>query len=123
MAKKVKETSLEAYHSLDAAKLSETKKKIIYALSQLHEATTEEVAAFLKVEHDRVWKRFSELAKDGLIKACNKRPLKSGRNGYTYVLAQPVQTVKEATIIKEMVLPSSNKTYCNKTDAAQGSLF
>ncbi len=87
MGRQVPETSKAAYHSLDPAKLSETKRQILYALSQLFEATHEELAAYMKVDRSVVWKRLSELEKDGLIyKPGNKKALRSGRAGFTYML-------------------------------------
>lgn len=81
------ETSKEAYHSLDPKQLTDTYKLIIKALGVLGEATTEEVSAYLRVDHAKLWKRFSELHKMEVIhRPGNKRPMKSGRNGFTWML-------------------------------------
>lgn len=77
-------TSNEAFQSLDPSKLRETYRNILYALSRLGEATTEECAAYLKMEHSKLWKRYSELHEMNLIyRQGNKRLLKSGKNGFT----------------------------------------
>lgn len=82
------ETSKEAFRSLTAKELSDTHKSIVSALSVLGEATTEEVAAYLREPHAKIWKRFSELAKNEVIhRPGHKRLLKSGRNGYTWMLS------------------------------------
>lgn len=86
--RKVAETSLEAYRSLDPNKLTEIYKQILFALSQIGEGTYEDVSVFLKIEKSRVWKRISELLKAGLIyRPGNKKALSSGRAGFTYRLA------------------------------------
>lgn len=84
----VPETSRAAYESLDPEKISDIHRKILWALSQLMEdATYEEIAAFLKIEKSKVWKRISELLKAGLIyRPGTKKALRSGRAGYTYRL-------------------------------------
>ncbi len=89
----VPETSKEAYRSLRAEELRDTYKKILSALNVLGEATTEETAAFLKIPHERIWKRFSEIERMELIyKPGNKRMMKSGRNGFTWRLTTPNKT-------------------------------
>ena len=80
-------TSLEAFKSLDPAQLNETYRKILYALAQMGESTSQEIAAYLKIDHSRIWKRTSELERMELIyKPGTKRLLKSGRMGYCYRL-------------------------------------
>ena len=85
--RKVPDTSKEAYASLDPAQLNETYRKILYALAQLGEATSQEAAAFSKVDHAVFWKRMVDLERMELIyKPGTKRLLKSGRMGYCYRL-------------------------------------
>lgn len=89
MAPKPTETSIEAYRSLDPTKLSETKRQILYALSQLFEGTYEDIAAYLKTDKSKVWKRLSELHKDGLIyRPGTKKALRSGSAGYIWRLTE-----------------------------------
>jgi predicted transcriptional regulator len=104
MVRKIIETSQEAYHSLDAKQLNERYCKIISALNSLGEATTQEVAAFLKVPHETIWKRFSELASMQMIyRPGNKRLMKSGRNGFTWMLCNPQKVEKQKTETKQEI--------------------
>jgi hypothetical protein len=82
MAKKPNETSLVKQGSFDPTQLSDIHRNILYALSQLFEATFEEIAAYLHVEKSTIWKRLSELDKKGLIyHPGTKKALRSGRAG------------------------------------------
>jgi hypothetical protein len=92
-------TSIEAFRSLDAKQLNERYCKIISALNSLGEATTQEVAAFLKVPHETIWKRFSELSAMQMIyRPGNKRLMRSGRNGFTWRLCNPQKVEKTESI-------------------------
>lgn len=83
----VPETSKEAFRSLDPEKISEIHRKILWALSQMEPSTFEEIAAFLKIDKSIVWRRLSELHKDGLIyRPGTKKALRSGRAGYCWTL-------------------------------------
>lgn len=87
--KQVPETSREAFHSLDPIQLAEIYRKILWGLSQLGEATFEELAVAIKEPKERVWKRMSELRDKGLIyRPGNKRMLRSNRMGYTWMLTK-----------------------------------
>ena len=80
-------TSLDAYHSLDPAQLRDIYKQILAALHFLKSATFEEIAAYMKVDKDRVWKRMSELQKMDLVyRPGGKKKLRSGRLGYLWAL-------------------------------------
>lgn len=94
--KKLQETSLEAYRSLDPRQMQDIYRQVLVALDELGEATFEELAANLKVSPARVWKRLSEMAKMELIyRPGNKRKLKSGRMGFTWMRSNPSRTEKE----------------------------
>lgn len=85
--RKLPETSIEAYRSLDPSQLAEIYKKIMLALVKIGEGTTQEIAASAKEDHSRIWKRVSDLAKMGIIyRPGNKRMMRSGRMGYTWML-------------------------------------
>ena len=85
------ETSREAYKSLDPNKLNQTYRDILFALSKLGEGTYEDVSCFLKCNPSKVWKRLSELHKAELIyRPGNKRLLRSGRNGFTWMLSSSI---------------------------------
>lgn len=92
----VPETSKEAYRSLVPAELNEIYRQILKGLSEINEATFEELAAHIKVDKSRVWKRMSELERMELVyRPGNKRLLKSGRNGFTWMLRNSPRTDKE----------------------------
>lgn len=81
------ETSKAAYKSLDPDKLNERYSKILAALGEIKEGTFEQIAKAAKLKDNVVWRRLSELAAAGLIyRPGNKRKLKSGREGYTWML-------------------------------------
>lgn len=85
--RKIPDTSKDAYRSLKAKLVSETYQKILLALAIIKEGTMEDIAAQMRVEPDVVWKRLSELHDAGKIyRPGNKRPLKSGCLGYTWML-------------------------------------
>lgn len=85
--KQIPDTSKAAYESLEQSELAEIYRKIMYALVLIGEGTTEEIAASAKISHERIWKRVSELGKMDLIyRPGNKRPMRSGRLGYTWML-------------------------------------
>jgi hypothetical protein len=85
--KKIPDTSKEAWRSLDPAQLSEIYRGILYALGIMNKATFEEIAAHMKVEKSRVWKRMSDLERMRLVyRPGSKKTLKSGRMGYEWAL-------------------------------------
>lgn len=82
----VPETSKEAYKSLDPARLSDSYKKILLALSELGSGTFEDIAQKMKVDKSVVWKRLSELERSGIIyRPGAKKKLKSGRSGFVWM--------------------------------------
>lgn len=95
----ISKTSREAYEKLTPDKLREDYKKIMSALSVIVEGTSEQIAAKLKCKPDKIWKRLSEMVKLGVIeKPGNKRPLKSGCNGYTYILTEKGRLLVESNL-------------------------
>lgn len=81
------QTSIDAYRSLDPAKLSDTYKKIVLALSELGSGTFEDVAKKMKVDKSVVWKRLSELERAKIIyRPGTKKTLKSGRSGFIWMI-------------------------------------
>lgn len=94
MAKrKLPETSLAAFKSLQSEEMIKTYNDILAALSVLGEGTTEDVAKLMKCHPSKVWRRFSELhEKFKLIhRPGTQRVLKSGRKGYTWKLNPEVE--------------------------------
>jgi len=93
------ETSNEAWRSITTADLNDIYKKIIDALNVLGEGTFEEIAAVAMVDKSRVWKRLSEMQRMELCyRPGKKKKLKSGRNGFTWMLCANALKKTEATI-------------------------
>lgn len=122
MKRKNPETSNEAYRSLKAADITRTKQNIMLALGVIREGTFEDIARQVGVEPDVIWKRLSEMANDGKIyRPGNKRPLKSGRNGYTWMLITP--GIAPAKVV-EMSMPGKTVSdYSKKISLIQQELF
>lgn len=117
----VAETSKEAYRSLDPDKLTETKRKILYSLSQLFRATHEDIAAHMKVDRSVVWKRMSELEKDGLIfRPGIKKALRSGRLGFVYQLSD--KSMPKTQEAQKLLAGHSIADYSRKINAIAKSM-
>jgi|SRR5688572_18351459 len=85
------ETSQAAFKSLDPDKLNERYTLILEALAKIKEGTFEQIAKAAGLKDEVVWKRLSELAVKRMIyRPGNKRKLKSGREGYTWMLVGEV---------------------------------
>lgn len=83
----VPETSKEAYKSLDPAKLRDSYKQIVLALSELGSGTFEDIAKKMKVDKSVVWKRLSELERANILyRPGTKKTLKSGRSGFVWMI-------------------------------------
>ena len=81
------DTSIAARNSLQPDQIAEIYRKILEALSVLGEGTFEEISSKAKLDKGRVWRRMNELQKLELVyRPGNKRPLRSGRLGYTWML-------------------------------------
>jgi predicted transcriptional regulator len=81
------QTSIDAYKSLDRAKLSDTYKKIVLALAELGSGTFEDIAKKMKVDKSVVWKRLSELERANILyRPGTKKTLKSGRLGFVWMI-------------------------------------
>lgn len=83
----MQETSLESYHSLDHDSIDTLHSKILEALAVIKVGTSEQVATYTGIPHERLWKRFSELERDEKIYNTKiKHKNKSGRNAFQYSL-------------------------------------
>lgn len=83
----VPETSKEAYKNLDPAKLRDSYKQIVLALSELGSGTFEDIAKKMKVDKSVVWKRLSELERANILyRPGTKKTLKSGRSGFVWMI-------------------------------------
>lgn len=103
--RKQPETSKEAYLSLEPEKIQQIYVDIMKALSVIGEGTFEDIAAHLKIDKSRVWKRLSEMGKLGMIyNTGRKRILKSNRNGFTWMLTTnntPKTDKEEANVFRK----------------------
>lgn len=111
--RKLPETSMEAYRSLEPKKMQDIYGKILFALERLDCATSEQIAGFLQVPHEMVWKRMSELCRPPIEKVYNtgiKKATKSGRKAFAYSL-------------KEKRVKMEQKTMFLSKNAQQASLF
>jgi DNA-binding transcriptional regulator GbsR (MarR family) len=91
--RKIPDTSVEAWKSIDPSQLAQIYCGILYALGIMHRGTFEEIAAHMKVDKSRVWKRMSELERMKLVyRPGSKKMLKSGRQGYEWALTSQVST-------------------------------
>ena len=124
---KVPSTSREAYQSLDPSKLRETYRQILYAISQIGESTSQEIAAFLKMDHQKIWKRMVDLERMELVyKPGTKKPLKSGRMGYCYQLRQvsmPTTKAAERALKGAAIVDYSRRLISDKEAAKQLDIF
>lgn len=121
--RKIQETSLEAYKSLDASQIREIYSKILWALDQIGEGTFEDLAVALRIPKERIWKRLSEMARLEMIyRPGTKKMLSSGRNGYTWKRISgttPPEKVTESSLKGDSVADISRKI----SKLSQQSLF
>ena len=120
------ETSLEAYRSLEPNKIQQIYKDIMGALSVIGEGSFEDISAHLKIDKSRVWKRLGEMQKLGMIyRPGNKRMLKSGRNGFTWMLSNehtPKTDKQEANVFRNKTTFNDHAKKLNELNS-QPTLF
>lgn len=120
--RKQPETSLEAFKALKPEQLRQTYKDIIFALAQIGEGTTADIAKALNVKHEKIWKRPKEMADLGLIyRPGNKRPMPGGKMGFTWKLCNAGESTAPVT---EKALPGKSiSDFSKKLIPAQTQLF
>jgi predicted transcriptional regulator len=127
MAKrKVPETSKAAYDSLRQDDIRDMYRKIMVALSAIGKGTFEDIAAHMKVERERVWKRLSEMQEMGLIyRPGSKKILKSGRNGFEWALTESHLPKTEAAekSLKGRSVSDFSKNISAIQKTVQGEMF
>lgn len=124
MTRKIAETSREAYNSLEPEKIQQIYVDIMKALSIIGEGTFEDISAYLKIDKSRVWKRLSEMQKNGMIfNTGRKRLLKSNRNGFTWMLTtnNTPKTDKEENVFRKQT--TFNDHVKNINQITQPTLF
>lgn len=122
--KKMPETSIDAFKSLDPRELNETYRQILHALDEIGEGTFEDIAAFLRLSPAKVWKRMSELAKMELIyRPGNKKKLKSGRSGFTWMKISPSKTEEEKQSLQSFLDEYQNEQPTTISKFTQTNLF
>jgi hypothetical protein len=94
--RKVISTSLDAYKSLDPAKVNLMYKKIHQALEDLGPCTYEQIATYWEEKPERIWKRMNEAAKLGLChRTEERRVMASGRQGFVWAVGGTPEPVKK----------------------------
>lgn len=122
------ETSKAAFKSLNPDKLNELHLKILAAMQYIGECTYEDVANYLGLEPQRIWRRMSELGFVNRIhRPGGRKIMKSGRQGMVWVLGpSPESLKKKQRVMKGPDVSSFSKAILNQqkpSTAIQNSLF
>lgn len=113
-------TSTEAYHSLDHDSIDTLHAKILEALAVIKVGTSEQVADYLGIPHQRIWKRYSELERDEKIYNTKiKHKNKSGRNAFQYALRGSETKLPET----EKAMEGNNVSHYAGKILSQSDLF
>lgn len=100
MGKKYIETSIAAFKSLQSKEMEQTYIGILSALKTIKGGTFEDISKFMKCSPSKVWKRMSELDRKFMLvyRPGDKRPLKSGREGFVWRLTSLGEDVIGANV-------------------------
>jgi len=124
MGHDVPSTSKAAFKQAKEGLIDSHQEKILACFERLGNATADQVAEYLGMDHVVINRRFSELSKDGKI--CNtfqKKPTRKGRAAYVWSLNHPgAKTDKET---KNLYLNQKSSTDYSKEliQATQTKLF
>lgn len=89
---------MDAHKSLGPYETNEMYRLILFALRNIKQGTTEQIAAALKLDHGKVWKRVSEMARINVIyRPGHKLPTKSGRDAYVWAEVKDPSTDVQKT--------------------------
>jgi hypothetical protein len=124
--RKLPETSLEARRSLDPEKIAKMYLRIVEALNAIGSGTYEDIAAHLKEQPVRIWKRMSECNRLGLAHRTGDRKLmKSNRQGFVWAPGPSTETVqREQKVMKgPSVVDHSRKIQEIQKSISQPTLF
>lgn len=90
-------TSIDAYKTLDPAKLRKDYRDIVAALREIKSGTFEQIAKHLKRKPEQVWKRLSEARNLGLVeRTTERRQLSSGSQGSVWVATDKLPITESA---------------------------
>ena len=102
MKRKRIDTSIAAYHALDQDQVGRTKNLILVAINNLGKASSEQIATYLKLAPDVIWKRCSDLKNEGKIYASEFKVLtKRNRFARQWMIGDE----KEQAKVVEMAMP------------------
>lgn len=117
-------TSIDAYKSLQPDQIREVYKKILSALEVLGQASTEQIAEYLTMEHARVHKRVSEMQGLQMIYRPGHRvPTKSGRTAFVWCLCKAGEKVEKKTESQKSLPGKSIVDHSRELIKKQQSLF
>lgn len=121
--RKLPETSLAAYRSLDPVRITKTYQIILDALKVIGTGNYEAIAKQATVNESRIWKRLSEMESAGLIyKPGTTVTTKSGRQSFQYSICNPNEPKIEKKT--EKVLKGKSVSDYSKTiSSIQANLF
>jgi len=125
--KQIPSTSIEAFKSLIPENIAEMYLRIMGALFVIQKGTFEDIAAHMKEDKSRVWKRLSEMERLELIwRPGSKKLLKSGRNGFEWALRStyiPKTKAAEKALKGKAVVDFSRRLIPNKEEIKQLNLY
>lgn len=108
-------TSTEAYKSLHPDQIREVYKKIISALEVLRQASSEQIAIHLAMEHAKIHKRVSEMEGLQLIYRPGLRVVtKSGRTAYVWCLCTEDKVENKTTKTERSLKGKTVSDYSKK---------
>ncbi len=122
MKRKIIETSMEAYSSLNPDSIEIQQQRILKGLKELKTATADEMCVHLGIE---CWRRFSDLVKDGkIVNTGAKRLTRKNRNAFVFALPdQETNLQPTEKIIKGKGISDYSKAIQNIGESTQGFLF
>ena len=93
------DTSIAAYHALDAKTVSAIKDKILEALKRIGKGSSQEIADYLGMDYDSVWRRCSDLKNERKIFASEYKVLtKKNRFARQWMLCDGSQPKTEKAL-------------------------
>ena len=95
-------TSIDAFKSLKPDQVREVYKKILDALKVLGQASSEQIAEYLTMEHAKIHKRVSEMQGLSMIYRPGLRvPTKSGRTAFVWAIQGTLEKTDKEVVYKK----------------------